>query len=209
MFPCNFDEDVDALLQLQPQWLKIADKPLNLKNFPHLEGGFADILTLRTLFKYHLDIMSIPRRSFFALLWHFVDPSTEDGERTRKIKEFGSLDEPEELYDYANRPRRLILETLLEFENNLTIPVSYILDLFPLIRPRMFLIASCPSSKEVELVVAIVEYKTIIRKIRRGVCTRWLKNLKPGDQFLFSIQRSSFKYKDDNSPIIMVAQVLV
>ena len=97
------------------------------------------------------------------------------------------------------------METLLEFENNLTIPVSYILDLFPLIRPRMFLIASCPSSKEVELVVAIVEYKTIIRKIRRGVCTRWLKNLKPGDQFLFSIQRSSFKYKDDNSPIIMVA----
>ena len=206
LFPCNFDEDVDALLQLQPQWLKIADKPLNLKNFPHLEGGFADILTLRTLFKYHLDIMSIPRRSFFALLWHFVDPSTEDGEREQeKLKEFGSFDEPEELYDYANRPRRLILETLLEFENNLTIPVSYILDLFPLIRPRMFLIASCPSSKEVELVVAIVEYKTIIRKIRRGVCTRWLKNLKPGDQFLFSIQRSSFKYKDDNSPIIMVA----
>ena len=93
--------------------------------------------------------MSIPRRSFFALLWHFVDPSTEDGEREQeKLMEFGSFDEPEELYDYANRPRRLILETLLEFENNLTIPVSYILDLFPLIRPRMFLIASCPSSKK-------------------------------------------------------------
>ncbi|CAX43357.1 NADPH reductase, putative [Candida dubliniensis CD36] len=206
LFPCNFDEDVDALLQSQPQWLKIADKPLNVKNMPHAEGGFADVLTLRILFKYHLDIMSIPRRSFFALLWHFVDPSTEDGEREQeKLKEFGSFDEPEELYDYANRPRRSILETLLEFQNNLTIPVSYILDLFPLIRPRMFSIASCPSSNEVELVVAIVEYKTIIRKIRRGVCTRWLKNLKPGDQFLFSIQKSSFKYKNNNSPIIMVA----
>ena len=33
LFPCNLDEDVDALLQLQPQWLKIADKPLNLKIF--------------------------------------------------------------------------------------------------------------------------------------------------------------------------------
>ena len=46
MFPCNLDEDVDALLQLQPQWLKIADKPLNLKNSSHLEGGFADIFNI-------------------------------------------------------------------------------------------------------------------------------------------------------------------
>lgn len=139
------------------------------------------------------------------MLWHFVDSSTPDGEREQeKLREFGSLDEPEDLYDYANRPRRLILETLLEFQNNLTIPISYILDLFPLIKPRMFLIASRPSTSEVELVVAIVEYKTIIRKIRRGLCTRWLKSLNTGDEILYSVQKSSFKY-DDKQPIIMVA----
>ena len=38
LFPCNLDEDVDALLQLQPQWLKIADKPLNLKKFSTFRG---------------------------------------------------------------------------------------------------------------------------------------------------------------------------
>lgn len=205
LFPCNFDEDVEMLLQLQPHWLKVADKPLQVKKFPPLEGGFIQNLTLRNLIKYHLDIISIPRRSFFALLWHFVDSSTPDGEREQeKLREFGSLDEPEDLYDYANRPRRLILETLLEFQNNLTIPISYILDLFPLIKPRMFLIASRPSTSEVELVVAIVEYKTIIRKIRRGLCTRWLKSLNTGDEILYSVQKSSFKY-DDKQPIIMVA----
>ncbi|RCK55352.1 NADPH-dependent diflavin oxidoreductase 1 [Candida viswanathii] len=205
LFPSNFDEDVELLLQLQPLWLKIADKPLNVKKFPPLEGGFVENLTLRKLIKYHLDIISIPRRSFFALLWHFVDASTPDGEREQeKLRDFGGFEEPEDLYDYANRPRRLILETLLEFQNNLTIPVSYILDLFPLIKPRMFLIALRPSSTEVELVVGIVEYRTIIRKIRKGLCTRWLKNLQPGDQVLYSVQKSSFEY-DNKQPIIMVA----
>ena len=115
-------------------------------------------ITLRNLIKYHLDIMSIPRRSFFAVLWHFCDSSTEDGKREQeKLREFGSFSDPEELYNYANRPRRLILETLTEFKNNLTIPVSYILDLIPLIKPRMFLIASRSSETEIEVVVAIVD----------------------------------------------------
>ena len=148
--------------------------------------------------------MSIPRRSFFAVLWHFCDSSTEDGKREQeKLREFGSFSDPEELYNYANRPRRLILETLTEFKNNLTIPVSYILDLIPLIKPRMFLIASRSSETEIEVVVAIVEYRTIIRRIRRGLCTRWLKSLKVGDEVHLSIDRSSFKITQ--SPIIMVA----
>ncbi|EGW33630.1 uncharacterized protein SPAPADRAFT_135972 [Spathaspora passalidarum NRRL Y-27907] len=208
LYPANMDEDVEALLQSQPTWLKIADKPLTISSPPKIEGGFIPNLTLRKLIKYHLDIISIPRRSFFSLLWHFVDPSTEDGQREQeKLQEFSNFEDPELLYDYANRPRRSILETVVEFENNLTIPVNYVLDLFPLIKPRMFSIASKPSSTELELVVAIVEYKTIIRRIRRGLCTRWIKSLKPGDLVRFSIQKSSFNYRNENSapPIIMVA----
>ena len=55
-----------------------------------------------------------------------------------------------------------------EFQENLKIPVEYVLDLFPLIKVRLFLIASRPSPKQVELVVAIVEYKTMLRRIRKG-----------------------------------------
>ncbi|KAG7664686.1 TAH18 [[Candida] subhashii] len=206
LYPCNHDQDVEALLEVQPHWAQIADRPLLIKNAPHIEGGIVKNLTLRTLLKYHLDIMSIPRRSFFALLWHFCDSSTEDGQREQeKLKEFGSFEEPEDLYDYANRPRRSILETILEFQNNLVIPIAYILDLFPLIKPRFFSIASRPSASEVEIIVAIVEYKTIIRRIRRGLCTRWLKSLQPGDEIRFSIQKSSFSYSENKPPIIMVA----
>ncbi|CAD1809200.1 FAD binding domain family protein [Candida parapsilosis] len=200
LYPCNFDQDVETLLELQPQWLEVADKPLRIRNLVDEE----QFITLRNLIKYHLDIMSIPRRSFFAVLWHFCDSSTEDGKREQeKLREFGSFSDPEELYNYANRPRRSILETLTEFKNNLTIPVSYILDLIPLIKPRMFSIASRSSETEIEVVVAIVEYRTIIRRIRRGLCTRWLKSLKVGDEVHLSIDRSSFKITQ--SPIIMVA----
>ncbi|KAG5417029.1 TAH18 [Candida metapsilosis] len=200
LYPCNFDSDVEAFLESQPQWLEVADKPLKVRNL--VDGE--QVITLRNLIKYHLDIMSIPRRSFFAILWHFCDATTEDGQREQeKLKEFGSFADPEELYNYANRPRRSILETLTEFKNNLTVPVSYILDLIPLIKPRMFSIASRPSETEVEVVAAIVEYRTIIRRIRRGLCTRWLKALQEGDEVHLSIDRSSFKITQ--SPIIMVA----
>ncbi|KAI5957519.1 TAH18 [Candida theae] len=200
LYPCNFDSDVDAFLESQPKWLEIADKPLRVRNLVDDE----QFITLRNLTKYHLDIMSIPRRSFFAILWHFCDASTDDGQREQeKLKEFGSFVDPEELYNYANRPRRSILETLTEFKNNLNIPVSYILDLIPLIKPRMFSIASRPSETEIEVVAAIVEYRTIIRRVRRGLCTRWLKALKENDEVHLSIDRSSFKISQ--SPIIMVA----
>ncbi|KAI5951705.1 TAH18 [Candida jiufengensis] len=200
LYPSNFDEDVEAILECQPQWLKVADKPLKIKNLIDGEQN----ITLRNLIKYHLDIMSIPKRSFFAILWHFCSSSTEDGLREQeKLKEFGSFEDPEELYNYANRPRRSILETLQEFKNNLVIPVSYVLDLIPLIKPRMFSIASKPSETEIEIVVAVVEYKTIIRRIRRGLCTRWLKSLTPNDDIKFTIDKSSFKLAQ--FPLIMVS----
>lgn len=45
------------------------------------------------------------------------------------------------MYDYANRPRRTIAEVLAEFRSA-KIPLEYITDIFPEIRPRQFSIAS-------------------------------------------------------------------
>lgn len=212
LYPPNDDHHVQLLLELQPHWLEIADKPLVITKRPDIDGGLIDQskLTLRSLFKYHLDIMSIPRRSFFFLVHHFVDESTEDGQREKeRLYEFTSLENSQDLYDYANRPRRLILETIMEFEKNLRIPVEYILDLFPSIKVRLFLIASKPSPTTVELVLGIVEYKTVLRRIRRGLCTRWTKQLKPGDTLIYSVHQSNLKFQlppeNPKPPILMIA----
>lgn len=211
LYPVNEDRNVQLFLELQPHWLARADKPLKINGLIDIPGGIIDTskLTLRTLIKYHLDIMSIPKRSLFITLWHFVDNTTDSGEREQeKLQEFASFEEPEELYNYANRPRRSILETIMEFENNLKIPLEYVYDLFPKIKPRLFSIASKPSPNKIELVVGIVEYKTMLRRIRRGLCSKWLKGLKKGDQIILSIDHAKLNLdlpNIENPPLIMVS----
>lgn len=207
LYPSNDDDSVEQLIQLQPHWIPFVDKPLEiLGRLPHIEGGFIDkkCLTLRSLLKYHIDLSAVPRHSFFFSLWHFVDSSSEDGAREKeKLREFSKFEDSEDLYNYANRPRRLILETIQEFHENLEIPIAYIMDIFPLIHPRLFLIASRPSSSLVEIVAGLVEYKTIIRRIRRGLCSKWLKEMAPNTNLAFTIHESNISFS--NKPIIMVA----
>lgn len=207
LYPVNDDASVELLIQLQPHWIPFADKPLVIdRSNPYTLVDIPEgLVTLRGLLTQYLDITAIPRRSFFNMLWHFVDTSSEDGQREQeKMREFAGLEDVEELYNYANRPRRLILETVLEFQANLTIPIERVLDLFPRIRPRLFSIASKPDSHRFELVVGIVEYKTMLRRIRRGLCTKWLKLLEEGSPVLFSIVKANIRY-DKSRPLIMVA----
>ncbi|CCH45991.1 NADPH-dependent diflavin oxidoreductase 1 [Wickerhamomyces ciferrii] len=200
LFPTNDPKEVDSLLEIQG-WTEIADRRILIEEpYPLIDGSFIKTPTLRSLFTHHLDLRSIPRRSFFALLYHFASDERE----REKLKEFSSYKDPEELYNYANRPRRSILETIQEFFS-VKIPLEYILDLFPLIKPRLFSIASSPNSSKVELTIAVVQYKTMIRRIRKGLCTSWLKNLKEGDEIIFRIDRNNLKLPKPEVPIIMIA----
>jgi sulfite reductase alpha subunit-like flavoprotein len=205
LFPRNEPADVDELLAHQG-WTEIADFALTVnEEFERaVAGGLVKPLTLRSLMTHHLDITAIPRRSFFALAWHFADNEREQ----ERLREFSTLEGLQDLYDYANRPRRSILEAVTEF-HSLKIPVEYILDLFPILRPRLFSIAS-PSpagdgATEFGLAIAIVKYKTIIRRIRRGVCTRWVEQLNAGDRIPFSVFKTPFNIAANVDPMIMVA----
>lgn len=198
LYPSNKGEDVEALI-LNQEWEPIADKPISMRgSVPFIEGGFVQPLTLRSLLTHHLDIMSIPRRSFFTFAYHF----DRDPRESEKLKEFTLLEESDQLYDYCNRPRRSILEVILEFEY-LKIPLEYVFDIFPLIKPRQFSISSKPSPNRIELTVAIVEYKTIIRRIRQGLCTSWIKRLDVGGNICFSVYKNNLRISS-RGPIIMV-----
>ncbi|ODV93463.1 hypothetical protein PACTADRAFT_77785 [Pachysolen tannophilus NRRL Y-2460] len=202
LYPSNDPRDVQTLLDSQG-WDNIADFPLSIQgDLPKVEGGLLQKLTLRSLITYHLDIVSIPKRSFFLNAWYFASDERE----REKLLEFSKIEGTQELYDYANRPRRSILETILEFFS-LKIPVDYILEIFPILKPRLFSISSKPNDSTVELTVAIVEYKTMLRKIRRGICTRWLKKLKAGDNLVFHIREQNLQIGKPsvNVPLIMIA----
>ncbi|KZF22812.1 riboflavin synthase domain-like protein [Xylona heveae TC161] len=219
LFPKNFPEDVEQLLELMG-WTSHADEPIkfvptypsqntqayppppvsNLLPYPQL--------TLRSLLTHYLDITSIPRRSFFALAAHF----TKDTMQKERLQEFANPEFTDELYDYTSRPRRSILEVLQEMDT-VKITWRWIANVIPPIRGRQFSIASggnlkrCPNGNaKFELLVAIVKYKTVIKRIRQGVCTRYLSQLPEGTQLNILLQRGGLNMSasEMQKPVIMI-----
>ncbi|KAM9176576.1 NADPH-dependent diflavin oxidoreductase 1 isoform 3-T6 [Mergus octosetaceus] len=205
--PQNCPEDVQQfcqLLRLDP------DRSFLLK--PTEPGTALPALlpqpcTIRHLVTHYLDISCVPRRSFFELLSYF---STNELER-EKLQEFSSAQGQEELYSYCNRPRRTTLEALWDFPHTTSaIPPEYLLDLIPRIRPRAFSIASSllAHPDRIQILVAVVRYKTRLSKPRRGLCSTWLASLNPeqGDvQVPLWVKKGGMKFPaDPDIPVIMI-----
>lgn len=217
IFPKNFPEDVDQLLQ-RMGWTDIADKPIHFTPTKAIvEGVFYPFppialpgpsTTVRTLLTEHLDPTAIPRRSFFSLIAHFTD----DQFHRDRLLEFTKPEYIDELYDYTTRPRRSILEVLQEFKS-VKIPWQWAANILPELRGRQFSIASGGQLKQspdgsakFELLVAIVKYKTVIKKIREGVCTRYLAHLAAGTKLRVGLQKGGLAITkaEAQRPIIMI-----
>ncbi|NXL67286.1 NDOR1 oxidoreductase, partial [Chordeiles acutipennis] len=205
--PQNCPEDVQQfcqLLRLDP------DRRFVLK--PTEPGTSLPALlpqpcTIQHLVTHYLDISCVPRRSFFELLSYF---STNELER-EKLQEFSSAQGQEELFSYCNRPRRTTLEALWDFPHTTcAIPPEYLLDLIPRIRPRAFSIASSMLAHpdRIQILMAVVRYKTRLSKPRRGLCSTWLASLNPekGDvQVPLWVKKGGLKFPaDPDTPVIMI-----
>jgi sulfite reductase alpha subunit-like flavoprotein len=89
----------------------------------------------------------------------------------------------QDLFNYCHRPRRTCLETLRDFPHAArAVPLPYFFDLFAPIKPRAFSIASSSLALpgRLQLLVAVVEYKTRMQVPRRGLCSTWLSRAVPG-----------------------------
>ncbi|OAF99465.1 riboflavin synthase domain-like protein [Paraphaeosphaeria sporulosa] len=217
IYPKNFPTDVNELLSVM-KWTSIADIPLRFAPssdatlptsrlpLPHFTS--TTTVTLRTLLTNHLDIMSIPRRSFFAQLAHF----TSDEFQKERLLEFTDPEYIDELYDYTSRPRRSILEVLQEFET-VKIPWQRLCSIIPTMRGRQFSIASAlnPAAEakkrtRIQLLIAIVKYKTVIKRIRQGVCTRYVASLRLGQRLTVTLQKGGLGVTkaELERPVVMV-----
>ncbi|KAF2144230.1 uncharacterized protein K452DRAFT_357129 [Aplosporella prunicola CBS 121167] len=221
IYPKNFPSDVEEFISLQG-YKDICHKPLDLKydyeqfdceplrEHPLESAPFHP--TIFGLLVNHLDLMSVPRRSFFALIAHFASDSTQK----ERLLEFACPTDPEVLqdyFDYTTRPRRSILEVLQEF-TSVKIPYQYLLGIIPPIKPRQFSIASADSTKldaeskvaTVTLLIAIVKYRTVIKRIRHGVCSRYLSDLQPGQLLRMQILKGAMRVTDDDlrAPSILI-----
>ena len=209
VYPKNFPGDVLEFISLMG-WQDIADRKLILKSSsgntsdrnqtpsPLRHLNFSEItLTLRWLLENVLDIMSIPRRSFFASLVHFAGESTEDeAYQKERLLELANPELIDELWDYTTRPKRTILEAMMDF-TAVKIPWQYALSTLPLMKGRQFSIASGGHLRKdedgktrVQLLVAIADPPSPIIKWRRryGVCTRYIASLQAGQQISIGMQ---------------------
>jgi len=97
----------------------------------------------------------------------------------------------DELHSYCQRPRRTALEVLPDFRS-VRIPLNYLFDVFGVIRPRKFSIASYLGTHpgKIQLCVAIVRYKSLmIRAPRMGMCSNWLLNLPLGTELRIGLEK--------------------
>ncbi|KAJ3390234.1 NADPH-dependent diflavin oxidoreductase 1 [Entophlyctis sp. JEL0112] len=181
IYPQNFPEDVQKVVDFLDAMIPIHIPP---------------ILTLRLALTNFLDIFGRPKRYFFELLSFF----TPDIMHSEKLQEFASTAGQEELYAYCYRPRRTLFEVLNDFHScsGGRIPPAYLFDLVPLLRPRMYSIASLDANqndkcKTIELAVGIVAFKTRMHTMREGVSSKMIARLQPGDEVAFRMEKGTFK----------------
>ncbi|XP_040262017.1 NADPH-dependent diflavin oxidoreductase 1 isoform X1 [Bufo bufo] len=162
--------------------------------------------SVQHLVERYLDIRCVPRRSLFQLLAYF----SPDEQEREKLQEFSSAAGQEELYTYCNRPRRTTLEVLIDFPHTTSsIPADYLLELIPRIRPRAFSIASSMQAhpNRLQILMAVVQYKTRLQEVRRGLCSSWLASISPedGTRVPLWVKKGSLKFPSDpDTPLVMV-----
>jgi sulfite reductase alpha subunit-like flavoprotein len=215
IFPHNTTAAVDKLITLM-HWEEHADKSIHFvpgspneipaspePNVPQSTSYSG--LTLRKLISQHLDLNAIPRRSFFSSLSHF----TTDEFQHERLTEFAKAEYIDEFFDYATRPRRSIIEVLDEFDT-VKLPWRWIADILPAIRGRQFSIASggelkrnADGSGRIELLIAMVKYRTIIKKTREGLCSRYLSGLEVGSKLDVLLCKGGMRV-DMNKPGLLI-----
>ncbi|KAK2144296.1 hypothetical protein LSH36_770g01014 [Paralvinella palmiformis] len=189
--PENMKDTVNKfleLLELDPE--QTCDLCENESGF-ELPSTLPRPFTLRHLVQNYLDINSIPRRSFFEFLAYFTDSDLEK----EKLMEFCTAD-------------GLVLVDFPHATANL--PLEYLFDLIPGMKPRAYSIASSQKvhCDELHILMAVVKYKTKLYEPRRGVCTTWLASLSPLQgtyNVPLWVKKGTVRFPSDpETPVIMV-----
>lgn len=96
--------------------------------------------------------------------------------------------------------KRTYTEVLFDF-SSVKMPLAYLLDLIPCMRPRSFSIASAPiaHSGRIHLTVGLVSYKTKLTDPRTGICSQWMKSWDVGDPILFRIGPGTMDIKTNGA----------
>ncbi|CAK4741231.1 hypothetical protein LEN26_018235 [Aphanomyces euteiches] len=128
------------------------------------------------LVRKYLDVFGTPRRSFFERLSLFAS----DPEEKEKLLELASPPGADLLHDYCTRERRTYIEVLQDFPS-CRVPLEFLVEMIPRLAPRAYSISSSSSlhKGQVQLTIALVNYRTPYKRQKKGVCSSWIETLDP------------------------------
>ncbi|XP_020284524.1 NADPH-dependent diflavin oxidoreductase 1 [Pseudomyrmex gracilis] len=159
-------------------------------------------LSLGEIVEQYWDLNFKPRRSTM----HTLSLISENELEREKLREFSAPEGQEELYDYINRPKRNILEVLADFPHTTSkMNINLLFEIMSPIKPRPYSIASCSKAtpNNVQILVAVVKFKTRLMEPRFGLCSKWLASLKTNDKVIFWLQKGTFRFQI-NKPMILI-----
>lgn len=159
-------------------------------------------LTLKAIVEQYWDLNFKPRRSTM----HTLSLISKNELEKEKLCEFASPIGQEELYDYINRPRRNILEVLTDFPHTTSkMNIKLLFEIMSPIKPRPYSIASSleATPNKIQVLVAVVKFKTRLVEPRFGVCSKWLASLKHNNKVIFWLQKGTFRFNNDK-PMILI-----
>ncbi|CAL8104519.1 unnamed protein product [Calicophoron daubneyi] len=201
--PRNRTEDAVMLLstaRVDPnERVVIGSNNVNFPLPPLLAGLSSSEISAAWLAMYYFDLNATPTPSFFMNMAGLaysvlkdcrtsVDPTFDhdrlilEYERLRELGSVPSVDALEDFYAYATRPHRRVAEVLIDFPmTTLFLSLDRWFDVLPgPVRARPYSIASSPPV--IQLLVAVVTYRTQMSTPRYGLASHFLSVLKSGDQ---------------------------
>jgi len=143
---------------------------------PRENPELPEVCTADQIFTQVLDIFGRPKRQFYEALQCYTQSSSEKEELTHLVSKEGRDDLRaiiDDTYTYADLMKRFPDSKL---------PLDYLMDFVPNIKPRLYSIASAPEMhpNTIELCVVEEDWETSSGEQRRGQSTWHLRNQLPG-----------------------------
>lgn len=193
------DTQVDNGVGMEP--LSISSEQITCKA-GHLLEGFVDIHG------------APPRRTFIQAMAQLCPLGSETIMYKERLIHLASANGREDFYEYVMREGRNLAEVLADFP---CVPVTldWILSFAPRMQCRYYSMASAlpieaqmgmPSitSASVDLLAAMVQWKTPGRRLRRGLCSKTIARLSAGDRVTVSLTKGELRPPPPSVPMILV-----
>jgi sulfite reductase alpha subunit-like flavoprotein len=160
--------------------------------------GSKQTYSVLELFVRYLDVLGRPSRSFLQQLSFYA----KDKDHCEKLLELATPEYAALYHDYVRRESRSYLEILHDFDSARP-PLEVLLSIIPPLRPRYFSISSV-DTRVIHLTVAVVQYKTPLRREIFGLCSNWLASLRKSSSVVVGVKRGSLRLDNHDGPLICV-----